>query len=320
MVTLCSVGRPTDPHIIRVHRHLADYDVATILAASWSAEVEQFLRVTWSLSEGFSAPSNCAFWLRNKHWVGAITSAEKQAEWWSFASSMEFFRAAASQSVLSFNGSESPAATDDKIAQLICAKECGFQLPSTLVSNDKDRILNFIEQHGDCIVKPLTASAILPIGDDFKTLIHLPTMQVCLSNVVDRDEAEFRVSPTIFQHRVEKQYELRVVAFGNEIVTFKLGSQERDITSLDWRTYEPLVSCTLVQTPNEIVNPIQQYLQKSGLHSSVFDFAVTPKGEHVFFESNPAGQWARMDDMHDQVVSKMFARQMARIMRETIPN
>lgn len=318
MVTLCSVGRPTDPHILRVHRHLADYGVATVLAASWSDDASRLLPVSWSLSKGFSLPRNYAFWLRNKHWVGAITSREKQEEWWTFASTMEFLRATASQSILSFNGSLSPAATDDKIAQLLCAKESGFRLPHTLVSNEKARILEFIEQHGDCIVKPLTASAILPIGDDIKTLVHLPTMKVGISDVAGRSDAEFTVSPSIFQKRIEKKHELRVVAFGDEIVTFKLDSQERDITSLDWRAYEPLVSCTVIETPAHIVAPIRRFFEASGLHTSVFDFVVTPSGQCIFFESNPAGQWARMDGMHDEVVSKMFARQMARIMEERI--
>ena len=315
MVTLFSVGRPTDPHILRVHEHLADYEVATVLAASWSEDLTRFLPATWSLSEGFSLPRNCAFWLRNKHWVGAITSEEKQAEWWSFASTMEFFRASAQQGVLSFNGSQSPAATDDKIAQLICARESGFRLPETLVSNEKGRILEFLEQHKDCIVKPLTASAILPIGEDMTTLVHLPTMAVGVADIFAREEAEFIGSPSIFQQRVEKRHELRVIAFGDEIITFKLDSQERDITSLDWRAYEPLVSCTVVETPEDIVAPIQRYFEASGLHNSVFDFAVNPDGESVFFESNPAGQWARMDIMHDGIVSRMFARKMAEAMQ-----
>lgn len=111
---------------------------------------------------------------------------------------------------------------------------------------------------------------------------------------------------------IDKAHELRVVAFGDEIVSFRIDSQERSFTRMDWRAGEPLLACPVVETPTLIREPIAAFLALSGLHSSVFDFAVTPEGRTVFFESNPAGQWANMDGLNDYVVSRMFARQMAR--------
>ncbi len=313
MATLYSVGRPRDPHITRVHDYLSAYGIDAVLVPSWTPDPSAFLSVSWSLASGWSFPDDCAFWLRNKHRVGAITSVQKQDEWWSFSSTMDFMRAAADHAPISFNGSREPAATDSKIAQLEVARICGFRLPDTLVSNDKDEILAFLDEHPDAIVKPLTSAAILPIGDDLSTSRYLPTMRVRTQDVRAQESGAFVLAPGIFQGLVEKKHELRVIAFGEEIVTFKLDSQARSFTSLDWRAGEPLVECVRVETPAEIVSPIRAFLALSGLHSTVFDFAVTPDEEVVFFESNPAGQWARMDGLNGFAVSQMFARQMASV-------
>ena len=312
MASLYSIGRPNDPHITRVHGFLREAGVEAVLVPSWSPDPLSFLRASWTLDAGWSFPPDMAFWLRNKHRVGAITSSQKQDEWWSFASTMEFFRVAADHGVLSFNGSKHPAATDSKIAQLEAARQCGFDIPATLVSNDRDRILAFVEQFAPCIIKPFTQTANQPINGDATTARFLPTMPLTADTVRQASDESFRVAPGIFQAMIDKAHELRVVAFGDEIVSFRIDSQERSFTRMDWRAGEPLLACPVVETPTLIREPIAAFLALSGLHSSVFDFAVTPEGRTVFFESNPAGQWANMDGLNDYVVSRMFARQMAR--------
>lgn len=318
MATLISVGSPRDPHIVRVHEYLEVEGIRTVVVPPWTEDPSEFAEVSWSLEEGWSFPPNSAFWLRNKHRIGTVASVDKQDEWWSLSSTMEFFRSAAEDALLSFNNSRAPSAGNSKIAQLQTARSCGFRLPKTLVSNDSNRIITFVESCSACIVKPLIAAITPDVAGEPGSGKYLPTTSVTADDVRAANPASFAVAPSIYQELVTKKCELRVIACGDEIVSFCLDSQARSFTSLDWRAGEPLIECALIETPSEIVAPIRAFLATSGLHSTVFDFAVTPDETVVFFESNPAGQWARMDGLHGHPVSRMFARQMGRTIRQSI--
>ncbi len=317
MATLYAVGHPDDPHISKVLSHVRDLGCDAIPVASWSADPSRFHEASWSSASGWTLTADRAFWLRNKHRVGAISSVEKQEEWWSHASTLELFRSAARLGPICFNSSGALAATDNKVAQLAAAAAAGFLTPNTLVSNKKADILAFLEGEGQCIVKPIHSMGVAAINGDMATARFLPTLPITAHDVRNADADAIRVAPNIYQALVPKAHELRTIAFGNETVSFQLDSQSHPYTALDWRAGELLTPCHLVETPSALVEPIRAYLALTGLDTAVFDFAVRPDGQAVFFESNPSGQWERMDALHGDPVSKMFARQMVVRMRTT---
>jgi glutathione synthase/RimK-type ligase-like ATP-grasp enzyme len=312
MATLYAFGAPGDPHIAAVLGYVRKLGVEAVPVASWSADPGAFQPLSWRSDGAWSIGKDTAFWLRDKHQVGGITTTDKQLEWWSHFNTSAMIRAAAALSPLQFNRTQSLAGMNAKIPQLTTAAQAGFTVPETIVSNRKADILEFIEAHGACIVKPLAGANAPPVGSELATSRYLPTVNVSAADVMTSDEASFLVAPSIFQRKVEKAYELRTVVFRDEIVSFRIDSQDHPYTELDWRAGELLLDCDVVETPEELVKPIARFLELSGLDTTVFDFAVRPDGSAVFFESNPEGQWRRMDRLNDDVVSRMFARQMVK--------
>lgn len=49
---------------------------------------------------------------------------------------------------------------------------------------------------------------------------------------------EFLNAPIIVQSEIKKAYELRIIVFGNDVVSYKIDSQAQQHTSLDWRNGE----------------------------------------------------------------------------------
>ena len=316
MATLYALGRPDDPHIAKELKHVRALGCEAVPVASWTPDPCGFHEASWSPEEGWTLAPDRAFWFRNKHQVGTIASAEKQQELWSYASIVEMFRSAGRLGPLCFNVSAELAATDNKIAQLEAARRAGFRIPETIVSNRKADILAFLEREQSCIVKPIHSLGAPAINGDPETARFIPTLPITAEHIRTADADAVRIAPSIYQRLVPKAYELRTVVFAAETVSFRLESQSHPYTALDWRAGELITPCERVDTPAELIAPIQAYLAATGLDTAVFDFAVRPDGEAVFFESNPSGQWERMDALHGDPVSKMFARQMVRRMLE----
>jgi hypothetical protein len=51
-----------------------------------------------------------------------------------------------------------------------------------------------------------------------------------------------------------------------------------------------------VRLDPDLVNRSQRLLARLKLTSGVFDFAVSSTGDTVFYEVNPAGQWAWLEE------------------------
>lgn len=60
---------------------------------------------------------------------------------------------------------------------------------------------------------------------------------------------------------------------------------------MDWRTDYDALEYEPVPIPDDVVRGVRTFMTEYGLNYGALDFAVTPDGEWVFFECNPARQW-----------------------------
>ncbi len=175
---------------------------------------------------------------------------------------------------------------EDKLFQLKCAMQIGFNIPETLATSDPIRIKNFYEKHnGNVVVKALSAS---PIVDHV-----LYTNKLTNKDIAQIDSV--KMSPSIFQVYVSKKYELRITVVGNKIFPVKIYSQGDEATSLDWRRKPKLndfdVKMEQTTLPIKIERYIHCYMKLINLRYGCIDMIVTENDEYVFLEINPNGQW-----------------------------
>lgn len=188
-----------------------------------------------------------------------------------------------------------------KPVQLLEALRVGLLVPSTLCSNDPVKIRHFIEAHdGEVIYKPFLTS--LWMEEDENRAILL-TSVIKADNLPDDDV--LRLTPGIFQPRVEKDYELRVTYMGGFQVAAKLLSQEDDALRLDWRAVfagSPRnLEIELTQLPDNIDRLCRKLMNRLGIVFGCIDFIVTPQGEYVFLEVNEMGQFLWIEHMNPAI-------------------
>jgi hypothetical protein len=175
-------------------------------------------------------------------------------------------------------------AARSKPAQLFVAREVGFEIPRTIVTNDPDEVRRFVAaSQTQTIYKGLSQARDLEPG---KALF---TGLLTQERIADLDL--IRVTPGIFQERVQKSHELRVTVVGTRIFSAKIDSQAHAKATLDWRPFLQDLEYEVVDLPREVEARILAFMKTFGLIYGAFDFIVTPEGRYVFLEVNPSGQY-----------------------------
>ncbi|MFE6894822.1 hypothetical protein [Streptomyces sp. NPDC057694] len=104
-----------------------------------------------------------------------------------------------------------------------------------------------------------------------------------------------RTTAHYFQERIDKDHEVRLVAVGDRIFGGRLDTTS-DKAGVDWRTDYEHITYDTCKVPEHVATAVRRFLASYGIVFGSFDFAVTPEGEWVFFENNPAGTWGWVEN------------------------
>ncbi|MFE6904564.1 ATP-grasp ribosomal peptide maturase [Streptomyces sp. NPDC057717] len=190
------------------------------------------------------------------------------------------------------------AAADYKVAQLATAARLGLRVPPTLVTNDLDEAREFITAHREVIFKTLRWTPYERDGVRMTTWAEPVTVD-------DLDET-VGAAPHLFQARVDKTADLRVLVVGEEVFAVRI-----DSGLLDWRKDYSALSYRVVNLPDRLSQTLQDYLGHFGLVSGSFDLALDKNGEPHWLELNPNGQWGWLATETGLPMAAAFAELLA---------
>lgn len=177
---------------------------------------------------------------------------------------------------------------ESKLLQLRLAQDVGLTLPDTVVTNAADEARALYERSDRRAVTKLLGalSQTMNATGDF----------VYTSRLSDDDMAALdglSLCPQIFQAEIEKERELRVIVVGRRCFTGAVDASASARGAVDWRRTEPGsgVRWTVDTLPDEVERKLFSLCDALSLRYAAVDLIVTPAGEHVFLEVNPAGEW-----------------------------
>ncbi|MER8001720.1 ATP-grasp ribosomal peptide maturase [Streptomyces sp. NPDC095613] len=186
------------------------------------------------------------------------------------------------------------AAADYKPAQLVLAQEVGFTVPPTLVTNDPVDAREFIRVQGDTIFKTLRWTPYRRDG--------VPMTGWAAPVTADEIDDSVRVTPHLFQARVDKVADLRVLIVGRHTFAVRIHSQ-----LLDWRKDYSALTYTVEHLPDGVNKALHTYLDRLELVAGSFDLAVDREGDYWWLELNPNGQWGWLETETGLPMSAAFA-------------
>ena len=195
-----------------------------------------------------------------------------------------------------------------KIRQLAVAKDVGLAIPDTLVSNDAHEIRQFAGEHNATgliskILSPTPARVpnVQPQYSIFTTFIDPRLIE----------DAELEASPAIYQTKVDKIREARTIVVGERTLTCAIDSQNSVQTKLDWRRYDfKNVRHYEIELPPPVQQMLVELTKRLGLRYSAIDLAQTHDGSWCFFELNPGGQWAWLEEIAGIPIGQLIAESL----------
>ncbi|MCS0601068.1 ATP-grasp ribosomal peptide maturase [Streptomyces sp. LP11] len=186
------------------------------------------------------------------------------------------------------------AAADYKPAQLAVAQQLGLMVPPTIVTNDPDEARRFLVEYEHVI---------------FKTLRWTPYQRDGVSvtgwtepvTPFEIDES-LRVTPHLFQARVPKVADVRVLIVDRRVFAVRIDSD-----LLDWRRDYSLAHYSILDLPDQVTKALLAYLDHYELVSGSFDLAIDEYGAYWWLELNPNGQWGWLEENTGLEMSAAFA-------------
>ncbi|PRX29276.1 glutathione synthase/RimK-type ligase-like ATP-grasp enzyme [Orenia metallireducens] len=189
---------------------------------------------------------------------------------------------------------------EHKIYQLKIAKELGLNIPKTIISNNPEKVERFYHNcNGEMIIKPLFVGF---IDDEKPKAIY--TSQVNLMDLQEKDSIKY--IPSIFQKKINKKFDIRVTIIGEKVFAAEIHVNRNNKEKvIDWRKLKiEQLDHFEHDLPINLKNKLIKLVKKLGLEFGAIDLAVTEEGEYIFFEINPNGQWAWLEETMDWPLSK----------------
>lgn len=192
------------------------------------------------------------------------------------------------------NPPETRRLSNIKAYQLELAKRVGLVVPDTIISNDPDEIRAFAREHkGDIIYKSFAPAT---WRDSEKgTLWRLFTS--ALPPEVLKQDVAMTSCPGIYQARLAKSADIRIVFFGDTFYGARICSQATEEGKLDFRSdirqQAPLEAFPISST---IYDQCNEFRKRLGLLHGSFDFVERPDGTLVFLEINEMGQFLWLEE------------------------
>lgn len=170
-----------------------------------------------------------------------------------------------------------PAATrraENKLLQLRVAREAGFRVPRTLVSQNPEAIREFCHAfRNQVVIKAVRGTTINP---PLTTLVNPDLLEMPDS---------LRMCPAIYQEYIPGRQHLRVHVFGESIYAVQLESG-----LVDWRS-DSTTPIRPVELPERTRERLRRVTSTLGLRMGIFDLKLAADGEPVWLEVNPQGQF-----------------------------
>ena len=174
---------------------------------------------------------------------------------------------------------------EHKLYQLAVARQIGFNVPPTTVTNHSEAARRFATDRRT-VVKTVSSGYIdSPNGYRAIFTNALPSEDV-------DDLAGLKLAPVTFQQNANKRSDIRVTVVGEKIFAAEIMSQVHPSSSTDWRaTEDPDLPHRTHELPEREQRQCLALVKRLGLEFGAIDLALTDQDEYLFFEINPNGEW-----------------------------
>jgi glutathione synthase/RimK-type ligase-like ATP-grasp enzyme len=195
----------------------------------------------------------------------------------------------------------------NKFDQLAIAETFGLRIPATLVTNDPVAAKNFVEQNGATAIKSVAG-----YGHQVEHGFYAIYTNIVTKEMLGQFES-IRMAPVCLQKYINKEFELRVTIVGERVFGCRIDSQSTQKTQIDWRRRDYATPYSVYTINQELSGRLIAIMKHYGVRFASFDLVVTPDGQIVFLEMNPATQFLWIEKLTgmpitDAIIDEIIAQ------------
>ncbi|TXF88461.1 hypothetical protein FUA23_14340 [Neolewinella aurantiaca] len=208
---------------------------------------------------------------------------------------------------------EASERADNKLHMTKLARAAGLRVPSTLVCNRKDTLLDFYRKKpGGLICKPINFCGYY-FRDGFAFTAY--------TKMVDEDFLKAtpdRFFPTLFQEVVERDFELRIFYLDGKFFPTAIYSNDygENLADVKLIAEEDTTHNLPFALPEELKERLDAFMKSAGLTTGSIDVLKDMDGRHQFIEVNPVGQYLAPGRKCNYFIEKKIAEWLIQKNRE----
>jgi ATP-GRASP peptide maturase of grasp-with-spasm system len=190
-----------------------------------------------------------------------------------------------------------------KVINLQVAKKIGLAIPSTIITDNKITLMQFLGHYKNCITKGIRCNN-WGVKNQFEAS--------CLTQFITLDEImhlpDF-FAPSLLQEYIDKWVELRIFYIDRVCYTAAIFSQQDEQTKVDFRNYNEEKPNRIIpyKLPNYIESKLILLMSELGMKSGSIDMLINNNEEYLFLEVNPIGQFVWISDSCNYNLEKILA-------------
>lgn len=199
----------------------------------------------------------------------------------------------------------------NKVAALQAARQAGFEIPATIITNSRAELEEFQKRYGRIITKAISDGTAFYLGKNRYTIY---TEEVGPEEIATLPPTFL---PTLVQECLEKAYELRVFYLAGACYPMAIFSQRDPQTSVDFRHYNMLKPNRYVpyRLQPDMERRVRALMDGLGLTTGSLDLVKTEDGRMVFLEVNPVGQFGMVSKPCNYYLDRAVAEHLLALER-----
>jgi ATP-GRASP peptide maturase of grasp-with-spasm system len=201
-------------------------------------------------------------------------------------------------------------ASVNKLDTLQMASKAGLSIPATMITSQKEEMLQFLKKYNHIITKPIyEAPFVLKTNEVPSHAFYTSEVDVAF---IEQLPQTFFMS--LFQERLKKKYELRVFYLHGDCYAMAIFSQKDKQTATDFRQYNKKKPnrTTPYKLSEKMIEKIQVFMNMAQQDCGSLDLVVTTGRKIVFLEVNPVGQFGMISKPCNYGLEKKIAQYLSR--------
>ncbi len=207
-------------------------------------------------------------------------------------------------SVFEINPSSADRLAGNRLLQAERAKQHGFAVPASLVTQDEAAAREFLRKHTAVVCKALSFGRVSAAsGAELVAYASLVPPNLPLHGLV--------CCPVLFQERVPKRFDWRITTVGDRVFAARAAADAQG-SPVDWREEEDATARFVeADAPPAIAERLLHLTRESGIVYGAHDLIETAEGAFFFLETNPAGQWGWLELTIGLPIGRAIAEELA---------